>query len=192
MVLQDIVNGLNNYAFQFVNSIANPTLNPIMQYFAFSIFIVVPLLTIYLYLRKDKNLFSFLTALIALTVLSETLKLLFREPRPCSLQSFSWINSTGCESGFALPSTHATALTGLYLFVDTYKYLRILYMVWLILILFDRVYLGLHYLTDIIAGIIISIIFTELINKHKKQINSYFADVAHRFFGPLFGNEWLK
>src|SRR5690348_10563080 len=132
----EILTGINSDAFQFAGSIASAGLTSAMNYFAISYYLVLAAIAIFLYLRRDKNIFAFFLALAVLFVISEIIKILIQEPRPCQVepQAFSWLQG-GCESGFGFPSSHATTLTGLYLFVKGYKYLNILYLLWLIIIL---------------------------------------------------------
>jgi len=186
----DIVSALNSAAFQFSSSVASPVLTLFMQYFADSFYIVLAALIIYLYVKKDKNIFSFILAMVALLAVGEIIKLIVQEPRPCQIEQFSWTNNF-CESGFGFPSNHATTLTGLFLFIKGYNYLRVLYIIWLALILFGRVYLGVHYLTDVIAGIVISIIVAALIYCFRSAVNGFLGRIAHMLLPPLFKKEWL-
>ena len=150
-------------AFQFMRAMATPWLNSGMQAFTDSFYVVLPVIAAFLLLRRDKNVYSFAIAVVALYILSDLLKNIFMEPRPCSVSELSWINSVGCESTYGFPSNHATVLAGLPLFLGNHKVLRVLYIVWLAVVLFSRVYLGQHYLTDVIAGIIISFAVSYLI-----------------------------
>ena len=91
----------------------------------------------------------------------------------------------GCESSFSFPSSHATTLTGLYFITRTYKYLNIMYIVWLFLVLFGRVYLGQHYLTDVIAGFIISIAVGYAIIRNKERINNILYKIISVVPNPI-------
>ncbi len=177
--------GINIAAFQFMNSIASPSLNTIMGYLAESFYIVLPLIAIFLYLKKDMNFYSYMIIAVALFVISEVLKYIFAEPRPCSLPSLSWINQVGCESSYSFPSNHATVLTGLTFFVGKYKYIRVLYVIWLILVLFGRVYLGAHYLTDVIAGVIISLIIAYIAYRYREKANRLLNSIVRRVVPSL-------
>ena len=168
-----LFNGINIAAFHLVQGIASPALNFIMSYWAESYYLVLPLIAIYLYYRRDRNVYSFVFATVFLFIIANVLKDIFMEPRPCSLPDLSWINHVACESGYSFPSDHAVTLTGLAFFAKGYKYLRIAYIVWLLAILFGRVYLGQHYLTDVVAGAIISIIVAYVIYKYRDRVNSF-------------------
>lgn len=163
---------MNLWTFHLVKSIASSDLNLFMAIMAKSYIIVLPLIAIYLYIkRKNMNVYSFIIAIIALYIISDIIKLIVREPRPCNINELSWINTISCENTFGFPSNHATVLAGLPIFLKGYKFIQILYIAWLFIILFGRVYLGVHYLTDVIAGIIISIIVAYIIYRYKNKIN---------------------
>ena len=167
----DVVNWLNSSAVSFVHSLANPVLTTIMRYWTESFYVVLLLTFAYLYFKKDKNAYPFAFALVAMFVLSEILKNIFKEPRPCVDGNYAWLSNVACESGYAFPSSHALSLTGLFIFLKNFRYLRAAYIIWLVIILFSRVYLGQHYFTDIIAGGAISIVLCYIIFKYEKYVN---------------------
>lgn len=183
----DILTVVNNIAFQYAGAIASQGLTVAMGYFAESYYVVLAAIAVFLFIKKDKNVFAFAVATVVLFIISDLLKMLVQEPRPCQVETFSWLNGM-CESGFGFPSNHATVLTGIYLFVKGYRYLNVLYVIWLLVILFGRVYLGAHYLSDVIAGIVISLVGTAVIYKYKDQINS----LGLKALKPLFGKFWVK
>ncbi|HUY70488.1 MAG TPA: phosphatase PAP2 family protein [Candidatus Baltobacteraceae bacterium] len=163
---------INVLAFQFVKAVANPLLSSVLAPLAESFYIVLPLLFVYLYLKRDRNSVLFIGAFILLFVVSEAVKLLVRESRPCTQQELSWINVVGgCESGYGFPSSHATTLTGLVFFLSKYRVVQGLYIIWLVLILFGRVYLGQHYLTDVLAGMAISLAIGYLVYRGRETLN---------------------
>lgn len=129
-----------------------------------SYFLVIPLLAILLYYKKDKNVFSFISAFVVLYIVSEVLKFLVAQPRPCA-------GLPGCEAGYGFPSSHATTLTGPYLFLVQYKYLRFLYPVWLVLVLFGRLYLDQHTLIQVGAGVIVSLVIGYVIYRYRDRVN---------------------
>ncbi len=177
----DLISTINGDAFGLVNHVASPLLNLIMTYWAESFYVVLPLLALYLYLKKDNNLIPYIVAIAVLFAVSEIVKDIVREPRPCSLSDYSWINHVACESGYAFPSSHATTLTGLFFFLRNFKYIRAAFIIWLVVILFGRVYLGQHYLTDVVAGAVISVIVGYLIYRYRDAVNGF----ANRYCGPI-------
>ncbi len=162
---------INLWAFHAVQAIASPALTAVMSVLSKSFLVVLPILVLYLYLRKNNNVYSFVIAGILLFIVSDLIKIITKEPRPCNIAELSWINHIACENTFSFPSNHASVLTGLVLFLGKHKYVRVLYIAWLALILFGRIYLGLHYFTDVIAGMVISIAISAIILHYKDRIN---------------------
>ncbi|MDE1869507.1 MAG: phosphatase PAP2 family protein [Candidatus Micrarchaeota archaeon] len=183
----DILTAINNVAFQYAGGIASNGLTVAMGYFAESYYVVLAAIALFLFVKKDKNVFTFAAATVVLFIISDVLKTLVQEPRPCQVETLSWLNGV-CESGFGFPSNHATVLTGIALFVKGYRYLNVLYIIWLLIVLFGRVYLGAHYLSDVIAGIAISLVVAGIIYRYREQINSF----AIKALKPIFGRYWAK
>ncbi|MDE1851582.1 MAG: phosphatase PAP2 family protein [Candidatus Micrarchaeota archaeon] len=175
----DIIS-INTWAFKAVQPLVSPQMNVAMSLFADSFYVVVPLLFIYLFFRNRKDAFPFIAAAVALYIVTDIIKLIVREPRPCLNPDLSWINVVGCEGSYSFPSNHATTLTGLYFFVSGYKYLRILYIAWLAIVLFGRVYLGAHYPTDVVAGIAVGLIVGFIIYSNRKRINDIARPIVAR------------
>ncbi len=175
---------LNLAAYEAAQKLASPLLYHVMAYVVESYLVVLPLILIYLVYRRDRNVFSFALAAVCLYLIGEVLKLIIHEPRPCSLQGAQYIQAY-CDTGYSFPSNHATVLTGLALFIN-YRYLRILYIIWVLLLLFGKVFLAEHYLTDIIAGVIISLAVSMLFKAYGKQINNAFAGIFNRIFGRIY------
>ena len=172
--------GINIAAFQFSKAISSPLLTSIMAYLGKSFLVVIPLIVLYLYLKKDMNTYSFILAGVLLYVVSDSIKILVGEVRPCNIPALSWINNAACENTFSFPSNHASVLTGLPLFLGRYRILQALYIVWLLLVLFGRVYLGLHYLTDVVAGVILSLAISYLVYAYREKINRFFNGIVER------------
>ena len=181
LFLQPYNIGINIEAFKLVDSLASPLLNYFMALLAKSFFVVLPALVLYMYFyKKDMNAYSFVVAGVVFYVVSDLIKNIVREPRPCNVSELSWINNVGCESSFSFPSNHASVLTGLAFFLRGYKYIRVAYIVWLVLILFGRIYLGVHYFTDVIAGVALSIALYYLVSKYAERINIFLNNLVKK------------
>ena len=176
MIFNSTTIGINIAAFQLMNGIAAPAgswLNPLMGGLAESFYIVLPVVLAYLYLKKDRAIYAYILALVLLFVIGYGIKYAVAEPRPCSVQSLSWINApNGCESSYSFPSDHAMVLTGVTLFLWKYRKAFALYTVWLLLVLFGRVYLGVHYFTDVIAGVVLSLVIMYLVYHYSEKVYS--------------------
>ncbi|MCL4403298.1 phosphatase PAP2 family protein [Candidatus Marsarchaeota archaeon] len=180
--------GINMAAFKAALALSSPSLTYIMSMLAKSYYVVLPVLLLYMYFKKDMNVYSFALAGVIFFLISDTMKMLIREPRPCNTSEVLTtlnISKIACESSYAFPSNHATVLTGLTLFIGKYKYIRAAYIVWLIVVLFGRVYLLAHYLTDVIAGIAISLFVGYIIYRYKSRINAFINGILKRIVPPL-------
>ena len=141
----------------FMQSIQNPVLTVLSKFIAI-IFDSITLITtsliiaVFLYFKKKEKQAIFLASTILTTgIIIKLLKEIFQRARPL-IQ----------ESGFSFPSGHTTitiVFLGLivYLFVDKkHKFAATLTATLIILFVgFTRIYLQVHWLTDVVGGIFI-------------------------------------
>ncbi len=168
--------GMNIAAFKAALSLSSPAMTHVMSILATSFYVVLPAMVLYMYFKKDMNVYTFVIAGLVFFIISDTLKMIVREPRPCNTSevlSTLNIGKMACESSYSFPSNHATVLTGLTMFIGKYKYIRAAYIVWLVIILFGRIYLLAHYLTDVIAGVAISLAIGYLFYRYRGRINAF-------------------
>lgn len=139
-----------------------------------SAFSLITITIVLLIVIKDKLVsYSILGNLIIITFFNQMLKLTLQRPRPTD---FRLIN----ETGYSFPSGHSMVNTAFYgyLIYIIYKRIKNKYLKWSLIILLSiliitigisRIYLGVHYTSDVVAGFLISIcyliIYTGLINK---------------------------
>ncbi|MCI8548467.1 MAG: phosphatase PAP2 family protein [Bacilli bacterium] len=127
-----------------------------------SIVIILICIFVMIRIKKKKIVTCICVNPIIIVVLNYILKNIVARKRP---EEFFLI----IEKGFSFPSGHSmvsTAFYGFFIYLlykyykDKKKYILIGINIILIpLIMFSRVYLGVHYLSDIIAGCLISIIY---------------------------------
>lgn len=115
------------------------------------------------FLLKNKNYFKYIFInLVSIVLLNQCLKFIFQRARP----ELNLIN----ETGYSFPSGHAMVSMGFYGFIiyllltskisKKYKIISTVILESLIIMIgFSRIYLGVHYFTDVIVGFIISIIY---------------------------------
>ena len=163
--------------YKFVsNYIISDKLTPIIKIVTnFGGAIILGLITILiLILIKNKNIgLSVLINLCSVTVLNLVLKSILQRPRP---NEYRIIN----ETGYSFPSGHSMISMAFYGFIIylIYKNIKNKYLKWISIILlsililmigFSRIYLGVHYVSDVLAGFLFSIsyliVYIKIINK---------------------------
>lgn len=152
----------------------------IITNFGGAIFIIFLSTLLFIIIKNKKIGLSIIANLGIITILNQTFKHILQRPRP---EGFAIIE----ESGYSFPSGHSMVSLAFYgyLIYLIYKYVknhhlkRILIILLSILICtigISRIYLGVHYTSDVLGGFLISIaylvIYIELINKFVLEKNN--------------------
>ena len=174
LVLLDIflsdITSYDNWAYSvFVENFRSDTMTKIMQFItSFGSFImigiIIVLLSIFVKNKKVVFLLAFNTLIIVL--INDFLKFVVHRPRP---SGYNLIN----ESNYSFPSGHSMVSTFFYGFIIymVYKYIKnkklkialiSLLSILIVLICISRIYLGVHYLSDTIAGFTLSLIYIQI------------------------------
>ena len=140
---------------------------------------LITLTIAFIIIFKDKKDAKFITLNLILSfIFNRILKIIVARPRPNVLRLSS-------ESGYSFPSGHTMIATAFYGFLIYLIYKKIsnkfikyilitLISLLVICIGISRIYLGVHYTTDVIGGIIIGIIYLSFFIKYlyKKAVKS--------------------
>lgn len=128
-------------------------------------FIIITIIVLSFLLLKNKIYQKLITVnIIGIVLLNQILKHLIMRQRPDQLWHLVE------ESGFSFPSGHSMAAFGFYGYfiylINISKinkklkiFLTIFLSILILLIGLSRVYLGVHYLSDVVAGFIVSLIY---------------------------------
>lgn len=163
--------------YQFVsNYLIKDNVTPIMKGITWCgsaiCLILISFLAFFIFKNKKTSIFVWIN-LISITILNQALKFILHRPRPTDFRIIE-------ESGYSFPSGHSMASMAFYGFLIylIYKKINNKYLKWglicflSILILFigiSRIYLGVHYTSDVLAGFLISvaylILFISVVNK---------------------------
>ncbi len=168
---------LDIMGYAIVSSLINPSVTPIALVITnLGGAIVVGVLTVIscILIKNKKISFTILLNVVIATILNILLKNIIQRPRPDDFRLIS-------ETGYSFPSGHSMVSMAFYGFLIylLHKYLKnkklkvILITFLSILIIFigiSRIYLGVHYTSDVIAGFLISvcylIVYTSLVKKY--------------------------
>lgn len=128
---------------------------------------------LFIFIKNKKIGVSIISNLAIITVLNQLLKRIVQRPRPTEFRIVE-------ESGYSFPSGHSMVSMAFYgyLIYLIYKYVKNKYLKWISIILLSilicsigisRIYLGVHYTSDVLGGFFISIsyliIYISAVNK---------------------------
>jgi membrane-associated phospholipid phosphatase len=161
-------------SFQFIHLLQtlSPALDGVMNFFTFMgriefYLVVVPLI----YWAMDTALgFRTLIVLLSIDIVGSTLKLVFHQPRPY------WIGNVkvlGEETSYGIPSTHSSdslAVWGYMAYRVRKSWFWIITIVAIVMIALSRLYLGVHFLQDVLFGWLIGGIVLWLFIRYEGRV----------------------
>ncbi len=161
--------------YKIISSFMSDYITPVAKFITFfgsAIILVLFALILFIIFKNKKIGFSIFLNLGIIGILNQILKRIVQRPRPSELRLTD-------ASGYSFPSGHSMASAAFYGFliyliykkVENKKIRNILIAILSILILLigaSRIYLGVHYTSDVLAGFLISIsylmIYTNIID----------------------------
>ena len=168
---------MDTLGYSFISSFISDNVTVFMKFITYfgSAYVLIPLTVLLFIITKNKKLHILIGSnLILVTFLNQFLKFFFQRPRP---EEYRFIS----ESGYSFPSGHSMvsmAFYGLLIYI-VYGYVKNVYLkyglmvILFMLILFigiSRIYLGVHYTSDVLGGFLLSIcyliVFTKVMNKY--------------------------
>ena len=141
--------------------------------FGGAIFLITLTVILVILIKNKKIGLSIFSNLIIITVLNQLLKRILQRPRPTEFRIIE-------ETGYSFPSGHSMVSMAFYgyLIYLIYKYVENRYVKWISIVLFSilicsigvsRIYLGVHYTSDVLGGFLVSIsyliLFISTVNK---------------------------
>ncbi len=141
--------------------------------FGGAIFLIVVTIVLFILIKNKKIRLSIFSNLVIITILNQLLKRILQRPRPTEYRIIE-------ETGYSFPSGHSMISMAFYgyLIYLIYKYAKNKYVKWISIVLLSilicaigisRIYLGVHYTSDVLGGFLISIsyliIYISAVNK---------------------------
>ena len=137
------------------------------------IFLILTAIVLTILIKNKKIGLAILLNLTIITILNQLLKRILQRPRPTEYRIIE-------ETGYSFPSGHSMVSMAFYgyLIYLIYKYVKNKYIKWISIALLSiligtigisRIYLGVHYTSDVLGGFLISvsylIIYVSAVNK---------------------------
>lgn len=141
--------------------------------FGGAIFLIVLTIVLFIVIKNKKIGVSIFSNLVIVTILNQLLKGILQRPRPTEYRIIE-------ETGYSFPSGHSMISMAFYGYIIylIYKYVKNKYIKWFSIVLLSilicsigisRIYLGVHYTSDVLGGFLISIsylvIYISAVNK---------------------------
>ena len=172
-IQSEFISGFENWTYSEIVEHMSPTLTRVLKIIThlgdpISVIVICLILLALPHFRKTYSLLISINVILQVFI-NYSLKLLFARERPDILQLVT-------EKSYSFPSGHAMINMGLYLMLSiciykTVKSKKLKYVFICILMIFPiiigltRVYLGVHYITDILAGWSLGIAITFVVYK---------------------------
>lgn len=173
---KEIMNG-DIIGYKFISTfLISDFATPIAKFitnFGGAIFIAVVAIFLAIIIKNKKIAISILANLVIITGLNQLLKRILQRPRPTEFRIIE-------ETGYSFPSGHSMVSMAFYgyLIYLIYKYVKNKYVKWILIALLSilictigvsRIYLGVHYTSDVLGGFLVSIsyliLFISTVNK---------------------------
>lgn len=168
LMLKKGVLDIDKNSYEFIkNNLINENITPyikLLTNLGGALVLIGVSLIIALFIKNRKISIAIMLNLLVIYLMNEVLKMIFGRVRP---DTINWLVT---ERGYSFPSGHATVSMAYYGFliyliftnVRSKRRKRLMISLLSILILFigiSRIYLGVHYLSDILAGFLFSIFY---------------------------------
>lgn len=181
LVKMNLLVEFDKFFYKLITSSMNDTLTTIFKtitFFGSTVFMVIFAIILFIFfILKKKNIISYLTSscLIISTILNNVIKIIIRRSRPDVIKLVH-------ETSFSYPSGHTMASVSIYGIIiylllksnlsKTIKYIGTISLSLLIVLIgISRIYLGAHFMSDIIGAILVStiwlLVFTSIIEDKK-------------------------
>lgn len=129
--------------------------------FGGAIFLSIATVMLFLLIKNKKIGLSIISNIVIITILNQLLKRILQRPRPTEFRLVE-------EKGYSFPSGHSMVSMAFYgyLIYLIYRYIKNKYVKWTLitilsilicLIGISRIYLGVHYTSDVLGGFLLSI-----------------------------------
>ena len=182
LINADSISTFDNFIYNHVKKLINPNTTKFFKIVTElgNYTVMVPIIIIFYLFNKDKSFNRYFTInLISVFASNFIVKSIIRRDRPIDINLI-------IENGFSFPSGHSMVSFAFYGFLIYYlyhtdlkkplKYSLMIFLSFIILLIgLSRIYLGVHYASDVIGGFLLAfiylVIYIKFIYKREKKAN---------------------
>ena len=166
-VLNGSINSFDNSIYKYISAnIISKSLTPVIKlitHLGSMVFLIVLSVILVLTMKNNKIRINIAYNLVIISIINYVIKQIIKRPRPIGINLIK-------EGGYSFPSGHSTtsmAFYGLLIYL-IYKYVNnkifktiliVLLSLIILLIGTSRIYLGVHYASDVLAGFVLGLLF---------------------------------
>ena len=176
LVLNGKISGFDNNIYNLISNIISDRMTSIMKFITFlgSSYIIITITLLLILFSNDRIYYCI--NLISIFIINQLLKIIVARPRPVDINII-------IEKGYSFPSGHSMVSMAVYglLIYFIYKKIEDKFLKWFLIVLLSiliiligisRIYLGVHFASDVLCGFILSLIwlilFISIIEKKRK------------------------
>lgn len=182
LINADSISTFDNFIYNHVKKLINPNTTKFFKIVTElgNYTVMIPIIIIFYLFNKDKSFNRYFTInLISVFASNFIVKSIIRRDRPIDINLI-------IENGFSFPSGHSMVSFAFYGFLIYYlyhtdlkkplKYSLMIFLSFIILLIgLSRIYLGVHYASDVIGGFLLAfiylVIYIKFIYKREKKAN---------------------
>ena len=152
----------------YVNQFRNPWLNSIMLFITqtgggWSGLIFILFLSWLEVNKKRKTSITAAASYLGAISINGLLKLIYRRPRPSVIPPLATVNTFSFPSGHTITAVALYGFAAFILWRKSHRILAIFVLFWACLIAFSRIYLGVHYPSDVLGAITVGSLWIQIV-----------------------------
>lgn len=180
-VITKKIDSVDQFIYDKISKLINPNNTKFMKFitgFGSTLGIILSIFISLFFLKNNFNRGFIMLGTLGEAALNSLIKVIIRRPRPA-------INPLVKETNFSFPSGHTMASTAFYMLILFFiwksplpKEIKIVITIFSILIVlgvaFSRIYLGVHYFSDVVAGICCSVAYVLILTYFYPDLSQFF------------------